>query len=403
MTNPDEQKLVAALRTVSVPGDAATDIVSAGIVQGLHLQGSKVVFALEVDPAMGAAMEPMRLAAENAVRKVPGVSDVVAVLTARKTAGAQSQGHGHDHHGHDHSHGHAHQHAPRPAPQQTGLGQAGARVPLPGGRPGLAGIRSIIAVASGKGGVGKSTTAVNLALALAAGGLKVGLVDADIYGPSLPRMMGITGQPGINDNKKVVPPVAHGVKCMSIGFFVPEDSPAIWRGPMIQSALQQLIRDSDWGELDALVIDLPPGTGDVQLTLAQQVPITGAVIVSTPQDIALLDARKGLNMFRKVEVPVLGIVENMSYYCCPECGHRAEIFGHGGAHEEADKLGVDFLGEVPLHIDIRTTSDSGQPVVASQPDGHHAAAYKAIANRVWGHVEARLTSSDRKPPRIVVM
>jgi ATP-binding protein involved in chromosome partitioning len=238
-------------------------------------------------------------------------------------------------------------------------------------------------------------------MGLAAIGQRVGLLDADIYGPSQPRMAGITGRPTATDGKKLRPMENYGVKVMSMGFLVDEDTPMIWRGPMVQSALQQMLGDVLWGELDVLVVDMPPGTGDAQLTLAQRVALSGAVIVSTPQDIALVDARKGLNMFRKVAVPVLGFVENMSFYLCPHCGERSEIFGHGGAREEAEKLGVPFLGEVPLHLDIRTTSDSGHPIVVSQPDSPYAQIYKNIAGRVW----KQLTANQRGPraaPRIVV-
>ncbi len=258
--------------------------------------------------------------------------------------------------------------------------------------------RAIIAVASGKGGVGKSTTAVNLALALAAIGRTVGVLDADIYGPSMPRMLGISGKPRMADAKRLEPMSNYGIKCMSIGFLVAEDTPMIWRGPMVMSALQQMLRDVDWGTLDVMVVDMPPGTGDAQLTMAQQVPLAGAVIVSTPQDIALLDARKGLNMFRKVDVPVLGIVENMSYFLCPHCGERSEIFSHGGARREAERLGVEFLGELPLDMAIRETSDSGRPIVVSDPDSPHAKVYRAIAERIW----EKLAGGARPVPRIVV-
>jgi ATP-binding protein involved in chromosome partitioning len=245
------------------------------------------------------------------------------------------------------------------------------------------GIKHMIAVASGKGGVGKSTTAVNLALGLQAIGLKAGILDADIYGPSQPRLLGLTGRPEVARPNTLRPMRAHGLEAMSMGFLVEEGTPIIWRGPMVVSALTQMLRDVDWGELDVLVIDMPPGTGDVQLTMAQQVPLAGAIIVSTPQDLALIDARKGLNMFRKVDVPVLGIIENMSYFVCPKCGERSDIFGHGGAHAEADKLGVPFLGGVPLHMDIRATSDEGRPIVASSPDSEHAQIFRGIAAKAW--------------------
>jgi ATP-binding protein involved in chromosome partitioning len=240
--------------------------------------------------------------------------------------------------------------------------------------------------------------AVNLALALAANGHETGLLDADIYGPSVPRMLGIGGRPHSPDGKMLEPMTGYGVKCMSMGFLIDEETPMIWRGPMVQGALEQMMREVAWGDLDIMVVDLPPGTGDAQLTMAQRVPLAGAIIVSTPQDIALLDARKGLNMFRRVDVPVLGIIENMSYYLCPECGHRAHIFGHGGARETAEKMGVDFLGEVPLDIEIRETSDGGRPIVVSRPDGDHARLFRAIAERIMD----RVAGGRRAPPRIVV-
>jgi ATP-binding protein involved in chromosome partitioning len=260
------------------------------------------------------------------------------------------------------------------------------------------GVRAIIAVASGKGGVGKSTVAANLGLGLAANGLRVGLLDADIYGPSLPRMLGISGRPTSRDGKILEPMTNHGVKCMSMGFLVPEDTPMIWRGPMVMSALQQMLRDVAWGELDVMVVDMPPGTGDAQLTMAQQVPLAGAVIVSTPQDIALLDARKGINMFRKVDVPVLGIVENMSYFLCPHCGERTDIFSHGGARREAERLGVEFLGEVPLDMIIRETSDEGRPIVVAHPESEYAQTFRRMAARL----AETLGGARRTAPRIVV-
>ena len=280
--------------------------------------------------------------------------------------------------------------------------RARARSPgqqAPAAKPGIPGVHAIVAVASGKGGVGKSTTAVNLALALKTLGLRVGLLDADIYGPSQPRMMGISGRPSSPDGRRLLPMVNYDVKVMSMGFMVPEDTPMIWRGPMVMSAINQMLRDVEWGDLDILVVDLPPGTGDAQLTMAQQVPLSGAVIVSTPQDIALIDARKGLNMFRKVDVPVLGIVENMSYFLCPHCGERSDIFSHGGARREAEKLGVDFLGELPLDMAIRETSDGGHPIVVAAPDSGPAKTYRTIAEQVWLKVQG---APAKAAPRIVI-
>ncbi|MGA8755170.1 MAG: Mrp/NBP35 family ATP-binding protein, partial [Stellaceae bacterium] len=276
-------------------------------------------------------------------------------------------------------------------------GAAAANRPQRGAIPGVG---AIIAVASGKGGVGKSTVAANLALGLKANGLSVGVLDADIYGPSMPRMLGISGRPQSRDGKTLQPMQNYGLRVMSMGFLVPEDTPMIWRGPMVMSALQQMLREVEWGTLDILVVDMPPGTGDAQLTMAQQVPLAGAVIVSTPQDIALLDARKGLNMFLKVDVPVLGIIENMSYFLCPHCGGRSEIFSHGGARREAEQLGTEFLGEVPLDLAIRETSDSGHPITVSDPDNPHAAVFRQIAARVWEKVSGE--SVMRPPPRIVI-
>ncbi|KAB2955210.1 MAG: Mrp/NBP35 family ATP-binding protein, partial [Rhizobiaceae bacterium] len=269
------------------------------------------------------------------------------------------------------------------------------------GKRGVPGIAAIIAVASGKGGVGKSTTAVNLALGLAANGLKVGILDADIYGPSMPRLLGIKGRPETVDGKILKPMERYGLKVMSMGFLVDEETPMIWRGPMVMSALTQMLREVAWGELDVLVVDMPPGTGDAQLTMAQQVPLAGAVIVSTPQDLALIDARKGLNMFRKVDVPLLGIVENMSYFLAPDTGKRYDIFGHGGAKKEAERLGVPFLGEVPLTMNIRETSDSGAPVVVSEPAGPQAEIYRGIAGKVWERMKAEGAGAAASGPAIV--
>jgi ATP-binding protein involved in chromosome partitioning len=367
MAQITEQQVIEALKTIVDP-DKKADIVSLGMVSGVTVKDGHVAFAIEVEPERGAGLEPMRKAAEKAVHDLPGVLTVSAVLTAERHVMGGPKG------------GHAH-------------AQPETEAPL------LPGVKSIIAVASGKGGVGKSTTATNLAMALSQLGLKVGLFDADIYGPSMPRMLGISGDPVSPDGQSLLPMENYGVKCMSIGFLVPEDSPIIWRGPMVMGALQQLLRDVRWGELDVMVIDMPPGTGDTQLTISQSLPLTGAVIVSTPQDIALLDARKGLNMFRKVDVPVLGVIENMSYYVCPKCGDEAHIFGHGGARAEAARLSCDFLGEVPLDIVIRETADRGEPIVVSKPSSPHAKAYREIAKAVWDKVQL-IQGGAKKGPKI---
>ena len=378
MTQISEEQILEALSTVH---DGDMDIVSKGMVQGLEVKDGHVVFAVVVPPQVGAKAEPVRKEAEQVVHALDGVLSATVVLTAEREGesgagqAAPNAGHGHDH-GHDH-----------------GAGAADA--------PMLPGVKSIIAVASGTGGVGKSTTAVNLALALKAQGLRVGLLDADIYGPSQPRMLGISGEPTSSDGTTLDPKEGHGIKCMSMGFLVDEETPIIWRGPMVQTALQQMMRDINWGTLDVMVVDMPPGTGDAQLTMAQQVPLTGAVIVSTPQDIALLDARKGMNMFRQVDVPVLGIIENMSYFACPHCGERTDVFSHGGARKEADEVGMEFLGEIPLDIEIRETSDSGNPIVVSNPESEHAQVYTAIAKRVWEKTEAALVASTEAAPRIL--
>ena len=360
-----EAAVRGALARVIDP-DRGQDILSLAMVQGLTIRDGHVAFSIEVDPARGPKLEPLRQAAERAVHDLPGVLSVTAVLTAEA--------------------------APKAAPPPRAPGAAAPQKSL------VPGVKAIVAVASGKGGVGKSTTAINLAMGLAVKGLKVGLLDADIYGPSMPRMMGLAGRPDTQDGKLLIPKQAHGVLCMSIGFLVPEDSPMIWRGPMVMSAIEQMLGQVAWGELDIMIVDMPPGTGDAQLTLAQRVPLAGAVIVSTPQDIALLDARKGLNMFRKVEVPVFGIVENMSYFVCPNCGHRSEIFAHGGARREAATLGLDFLAEIPLDPAIRETSDGGHPIVVSRPDSPHAAAYRGLADKVWAKVQA----GTRAAPKITV-
>jgi ATP-binding protein involved in chromosome partitioning len=375
MAQVTEAGILEALKAVKDP-DSGHDVVSAGMVSGLVIKDGNVAFALEVDPQRGPNLEPLRKEAEKTVHALDGVLSVSVVLTAE----AQAQPHA-AHEGH-------------PGGQAVGRGNGQGMIPS------LPGIRHVIAVASGKGGVGKSTVSANLALALAADGHRVGMMDADIYGPSQPRMLGVAGQPQTKDGKTLEPMENYGIKVMSMGLLIPEDTPMIWRGPMVMSAIQQLLRDVNWGELDVLVVDMPPGTGDAQLTMAQQVPLAGAVIVSTPQDIALLDARKGLNMFRKVEVPVLGIIENMSYFDCPNCGHRTDVFSHGGAHKEADRLGVEFLGEIPLDIVIRETSDGGHPIVVSKPDSPHAKVFRDIGARVWAKLDA--ASGAKAMPKIVV-
>jgi ATP-binding protein involved in chromosome partitioning len=371
MSEPTREQVIDALRCIRHP-ERAADVVSLGLVSGIVVKGGNVGFALEVEPQAAAALEPLRLACERAVRALPGVTSCTAVLTAERAPGGRGPA--------------------NPPPAPAARAQA---------KPLLPGVAAIVAVASGKGGVGKSTTAINLAMGLAAEGQRVGLLDADIYGPSMPRMAGITGQPAAPDGKKLTPMQAFGVKVMSMGFLVEEDAPMIWRGPMVQSALQQMLGDVDWGQLDVMVVDLPPGTGDAQLTMAQRVPLTGAVIVSTPQDIALLDARKAINMFRKVDVPILGIVENMSYFCCPSCGHRSEIFAHGGARACAAKYGVDFLAEIPLDIAIRVTSDGGRPIVVSDPDSPNAQAYRQLARSVRDRIARLQGAPTRRFPKIV--
>ena len=341
------------------------------------------MFSITVDAARAGTLEPLRKAAADAIEALPGVESTLVILTAERKGGSGATA------------------APRPAAPPRSPSPAAPRpAASAAGKPGIPGVGAIVAVASGKGGVGKSTTAVNLALALQANGLKVGLLDADIYGPSVPRLLGLSGKPQTEDGRTLRPMQAYGLKAMSMGFLVEEDTPMIWRGPMVMSALTQMLREVAWAPLDILVVDMPPGTGDAQLTMAQQVPLAGAVIVSTPQDLALIDARKGLAMFRKVDVPVLGIVENMSYFLCPHCGTRSDIFGHGGARHEAERLGVPFLGEVPLDLVIRETSDAGTPIVASAPGGSHAAVYRAIAARI---AEAVAGGAGARPaPRIVI-
>ena len=385
MPEMTKEKVLEALGKIHDPAQGRS-VVDLGMVSGVVVKDGNVGFALEIEPneAEAKAKEPLRQACEEAVMALPGVNSVTAVLTAERT-GAQGG-------------------APRRVARGPGNGAPGGQPGTGpaglGGKPELPGIGHVVAVASGKGGVGKSTTSTNLALALAARGKRVGVLDADIYGPSQPRMLGITGKPGSPDGKKLTPMENFGIKVMSMGFLVDEDAPMIWRGPMVQSAIQQMLNDVEWGELDYLIVDLPPGTGDAQLTMAQRVPLAGAVIVSTPQDIALLDARKALNMFRKVDVPVLGIVENMSYFACPHCGERSDIFSHGGARETAEKYGVDFLGEIPLDIMIRENSDRGRPPVVSSPEGPQALCYLDIADAVIAKLGVNATDKRKTFPKI---
>jgi ATP-binding protein involved in chromosome partitioning len=370
--------VLESLARVSCPD--GTPLHKSGALSDVLASDGKVFFSISVDAAQVRAWESVRKQAEEVVRAMPGVTSAMVALTAERKGGGMS--------------GTAPQ---RPSPAG---GAGGGPRPAPRGEAtvGVPGVEAIIAVASGKGGVGKSTTAVNLALGLATLGLKVGLLDADIYGPSMPKLLAIKERPQTLGGTRLKPISRYGLTVMSIGFVVDEETPMIWRGPMVISALTQMLREVEWGTLDVMVVDMPPGTGDAQLTMAQQVPLKGAVIVSTPQDLALIDARRGIAMFRRVNVPVLGIVENMSYFQCPECGTRSDIFGHGGARHEAERLGVPFLGEVPLHMTIREKSDAGLPVVATEPDGPHAKAYCEIAARV----RDQLKGAGRAPPKIVI-
>ena len=374
MIEPTPALLREVLRSVTDPA-SGKDLVAAGLVDGIEVRpgphGVLVQVSLLTDRAHAEAMEPVRQQVEKLLAGQPGVQNAAAVLTAHKAPAAPAAG------GHGHAHG-------RPAAEKPALLQQ---------------VRHIVAVASGKGGVGKSTVAVNLAVALARQGLKVGLLDADIYGPSLPRMLGLARKPEVRGDR-MIPLDAWGLKAMSIGFLVDEGTAMVWRGPMVMGALEQMMGQVEWGALDIMIVDMPPGTGDAQLTMAQRVTMTGAVIVSTPQDIALLDARRGVKMFEQTRVPVLGLVENMSFFCCPNCGHRTEIFGHGGARAEAAKLGAEFLGEIPLLLDIHTAADAGTPIVASAPDSEGARAYALLAARVWDKVQGG--AAKAAGPRIVI-
>ncbi len=361
MAEITKERVLNALKSVIVPG--GPDLPSSGLLSEIVVSKDKVYFALNVPQGEAEAYEALRKAAETTVKSIAGVANAIVTLTADAKPGSG-----------------AHSHA---GAQESGIGQ----------------VKYIVAVASGKGGVGKSTTAVNLALGFQQNGLRVGMLDADIYGPSLPRLLAITERPELIGESVLKPVSKYGMQVMSMGFLVDEETPMIWRGPMVISAITQMLKDVAWGELDIMVVDMPPGTGDAQLTMAQQVPLAGAVIVSTPQDLSLIDARRGLNMFKRVDVPVLGIVENMSYFLCPKCGERSDIFSHGGARAEAAKLKVPFLGELPLHMAIRETSDSGRPIVVSEPASEHAGLYKSMAAAVWSQLTGQKAQAA---PKIVI-
>jgi len=371
-----KEQILAALAKVPSPGGAA--LTDAKVLSDVVVSDGKVFFSLTVDASAVKAWEPVRKAAEDAVRAVPGVQSALVALTAERAAGAAARG-------------------PQPShvatqPRAAGPAAHAHAHPADKVQPGIPGVDAVIAVASGKGGVGKSTTAVNLALGLRDLGLKVGMLDADIYGPSLPKLLAIKEKPQTIGGTRLKPIERYGLTVMSIGFLIDEETPMIWRGPMVMSAITQMLREVEWGKLDVMVVDMPPGTGDAQLTMAQQVPLKGAVIVSTPQDLALIDARRGVAMFKRV---------NMSYFLCPSCGSRSDIFGHGGARQEAERQGVPFLGEVPLHMTIREKSDSGMPVVATEPDGVHAKIYREIAVKVLEQIKGGV-AAGRIAPKIVI-
>jgi ATP-binding protein involved in chromosome partitioning len=357
------ESILQALSGLTLPDGG--DVVSRDLVRALNVQGDRVSFILEAEtPEVARQLEPVRLACEQLVKKMPGVAQVVVALTA---------------------HGPAAKAPPNSQPKPAAPAYAPPNLQIGGhmkpqqGSMKPSGVRHIIGIGSGKGGVGKSTVASNLAVALARAGRRVGLLDADIYGPSQPRMMGVNKRPSSPDGKTIIPLKAHGVTCMSIGFMLPEEKAVVWRGPMLMGALQQMLTQVEWGELDVLLVDLPPGTGDVAMTLCQKSEVTGAIVVSTPQDVALLDARKALNMFELLKTPVLGMIENMASFCCPNCGHESHIFGEGGVRAEAERIGVPFLGELPISLETRIAGDAGTPIAAG--DGPMAEAYGALAQR----------------------
>jgi ATP-binding protein involved in chromosome partitioning len=400
-------EVLSALRRVKGP-DLEGNIVDLGLVSEIVIRNDHVYFSITVPAERARELEQLRLAAEKVISEIEGVAGVTAVLTAEtsptaRPAASPSQASPAPAPRPEHSRGQA---ARASGAMGDGAGPRLAATAAGGRALAIPGVKQVIAVASGKGGVGKSTVAANLALGLKDIGLKVGIIDADIYGPSQPRLLGVAGKPQVLQGKIIKPLEGWGLKVMSMGFLIDEGTPVVWRGPMVTSALSQMLRETDWaggsGDLDVLLIDMPPGTGDVQLTISQSVPLSGAVIVSTPQDLALIDARKGIAMFKRVEVPILGIIENMSYFLCPKCGERSDIFGHGGAREEAAKLAVPFLGEVPLHMEIREASDGGKPVAAAAPDGPHAAIFRELAARTWQEVE-RARGTLTPPPLLEII
>src|SRR5512135_727776 len=348
------------LRAVVDP-NTGRDLVAGKSIRKIQIQGGDVVVDMQIGYPAKSQHDVLRRLVQDAVAALPGVARVTVNLTQKTTSHAVQRG-----------------------------------VKL------IPGVKNIVAVASGKGGVGKSTTAVNLALALAAEGASVGILDADIYGPSQPMMLGIAGRPESRDGKTLEPLEAYGVQAMSIGFLIEADTPMVWRGPMVTQALEQLLKDTNWREVDYLIVDMPPGTGDIQLTLAQKVPVTGAVIVTTPQDIALIDARKGLKMFEKVGIPILGVVENMAIHICTNCGHAEHIFGSGGAEKMSKDYGVEVLGSLPLDIRIREQADSGKPTVVSEPDGPVAAIYRDIARKVAARIARQAEDRSSVFPKIVI-
>ncbi len=381
------QEVLDALTHLKLPASGES-LSQSGRLSEIVVQGERVMLSIAVDATEAPAMEEVRRAAQEIVTAMPGVTQALVSLTADRPAGSAGG---------------------QSAAAQGGQAAAGPRpvrspgqpkTPGPNAAPQqIPGVKHVVAVASGKGGVGKSTTACNIALGLVALGLKVGVLDADIYGPSMPKLFGLSGKPKAGPDRKIIPLENYGLKVMSIGFMVDEETPMIWRGPMVMSAITQMLREVNWGELDVMIVDMPPGTGDAQLTMAQATPLSGAVIVSTPQDLALLDARRGVAMFQRTEIPVLGIVENMATYICPSCGHIEHIFGHGGARQEAERLGVPFLGEVPLNMAIRETSDAGRPVTAVEPESPYAIVYRGIASALWDNLNAGIFR--REAPAIV--